>query len=65
MHTRQNSLYFCINKIKIHVQKNIKVGQFIEKLCCQKIVLGFEGLKWYSKVYILFWNDKAICVTMR
>jgi len=42
MHMTQNSLYFCIVKIKkfkhIYVQKNIKVEQVIVNLYCQKVI---------------------------
>jgi len=48
MHTRQRSLYFCMVKIQnfkhIHVQKNIKVGQFIETSIVKKL-LGLKGLR--------------------
>jgi len=55
MHTRQTSLYFCTIEVKnlkhIYVQKNIKVGRFIENFYnIVKKLLGLEGLRNASNV---------------
>jgi len=48
MHTREDSVYFCIVKIQnfkhIHVQKNIKVVKVIENLHGQEVVKT-QGVK--------------------